>query len=296
MAITTAQGRAIGGSPKKSTSSANLTCVNVSRRLTAHHAHMTGAYSVTFGGILNRLLSPAERVIWEASLARNAREYAKGTDIAREGERPAALRIVLSGWAQKYKQLPDGRRQILALVLPGQPCDLDLFTVMRTDHSLSAVRRLTIAEIGRQEAGSLLRQCPNLAQLLCWSEIATAAIQREWTINIGQRNAIERVAQLMCEIFARQHGIPASGGGECDFLLTQWQLADATGLTQVHVNRTVQELRRRSSVELRNLRLFIPDFAELAGIAAFNANYLHLDETDLAVDRAAAMFGKTERE
>lgn len=252
---------------------------------------MTGAYSVTFGRILNRLLSPAERMVWEASLARNARDYAKGIDIAREGERPAALRIVLSGWAQKYKQLPDGRRQILALVLPGQPCDLDLFTVARTDHSLAAVRRLTVAEIGRQEATALLRQCPNLAQLLCWGEIVTAAIQREWTINIGQRNAIERVAQLMCEIFARQQGIPAAGGGECDFLLTQWQLAEATGLTQVHVNRTVQELRRRCSVELRNLRLFIPDFAELADIAAFNANYLHLDETDVAVDRAAGLFG-----
>lgn len=257
---------------------------------------MTGAHSVTFGQILNRLLSPGERVVWEASLARNAREYAKGIDVAREGERPAALRIVLSGWAQKYKQLPDGRRQILALVLPGQPCDLDLFTVMRTDHSLSAVRRLTVAEIGRQEAGALLRQCPNLAQLLCWGEIVTAAIQREWTINIGQRNAIERVAQLMCEIFARQQGIPASGGGECDFLFTQGQLAEATGLTQVHVNRTVQELRRRCSVELRNLRLFIPDFAELAGIAAFNANYLHLEEPELAVDRAATLFGGTARD
>lgn len=251
---------------------------------------MTGAYSVTFGRILNRLLSPRERLLWEASLARNARDYAKGADIVREGERPAALRIILSGWAQKYKQLPDGRRQILALVLPGQPCDLDLFTVVRTDHSLSAVRRLTIAEIARQEATALVRQCPNLAQLLCWSEIVTAAIQREWTINIGQRNAIERVAQLMCEIFARQQGIPASGGGECDFLLTQWQLAEATGLTQVHVNRTVQELRRRCSVELRNLRLFIPDFAQLASIAAFNANYLHLDEAEPAVDRAAALF------
>lgn len=231
-------------------------------------------------------------MIWEASLARNARDYSKGIDLVREGERPAALHVVLSGWAQKYKQLPDGRRQILALVLPGQPCGLDLFTVARSDHSISAVRRLTVAEIGRQEATSLLDQCPNLVPILCWSEIVTAAIQREWTINIGQRNALERVAQLMCEIFARQQGIPASGGGECDFLLTQWQLAEATGLTQVHVNRTVQELRRRCSVELRNLRLLIPDFAELAGIAAFNANYLHLGETELAAARAAALFGR----
>lgn len=245
---------------------------------------------MTFGQISNRLLSPRERTIWEASLARNARDYPKGVDLVREGERPAALRVVLSGWAQKYKQLPDGRRQILALVLPGRPCDLDLFTVGRADHSIAAVRRVTIAEIGRQEAVALLDQCPNLAQALCWNEIVTAAIQREWTINLGQRNAFERVAQLMCEIFARQRGVPPSGGGECDFLLTQGQLAEATGLTQVHVNRTVQELRRRCSVELRNLRLFIPDFAELAGVAAFNANYLHLGETDLVEERAAALF------
>ena len=257
---------------------------------------MTGAYSVTFGQILNRLLSARERVIWEASLARNARDYSKGADIVREGERPAALRIVLSGWAQAYKQLPDGRRQILALALPGQHCDLDLFTVLRTDHSLAAVRRLTIAEIGRQEAILLLRQCPNLSQLLCWGQMVTAAIQREWIINIGQRNAIERVSHLMCEIFARQNGIPASGGGECDFLLTQWQLAEATGLTQVHVNRTVQELRRRCSVELRNLRLFIPDFAALAQIAPFNANYLHIEGADMAADAAAALFGGGERD
>lgn len=247
---------------------------------------------MTFSQILNRLLTPRERVIWEASLARNARDYPKGADLVREGERPTALRVVLSGWAQKYKQLPDGRRQILALVLPGQSCDLDLFTVVRADHSLSAVRRLAVAEIGRPEAVALLDQCPNLAQTLCWSEIVTAAIQREWTINIGQRNAIERVAQLMCEIFARQRGIPSSGGGECDFLLTQWQLAEATGLTQVHVNRTVQELRRRCAVELRNLCLYIPDFAELAALAAFNPGYLHLGEADLAADRAASLFGR----
>lgn len=246
---------------------------------------------MTFGRILNRLLSPRERVIWEASLARNARDFAKGSDLVSEGERPTALHVVLSGWAQKYKQLPDGRRQILALVLPGQACGLDPFTVVRADHSISAVRRLTVAEIGRQEAASLFEQCPNLAQILCWSEIVTAAIQREWTINIGQRNAMERVAALMCEIFARQHGVPQSGGGECDFLLTQWQLAEAIGLTQVHVNRTIQELRRRCSVEMRNLRLFIPDFAALADVAAFNANYLHLGEADLAVDRVAALFG-----
>jgi CRP-like cAMP-binding protein len=241
--------------------------------------------------IVNRLLTPRERMMWEASLARNARDYPKGADLVREGDEPAVLRFVLSGWAQKYKQLPDGRRQILALVLPGEVCDLDLFTVARADHSIAAVRHLSVAEIGRAEAQRLFEHCPNLSPALSWAEIVGGAIQREWTINVGQRNALERVAQLMCEIHVRQRGIPATGGGSCDFLLTQGQMAEAMGLTQVHVNRIVQQLRHRCAVELRNMRLHIPDFAQLAAVAAFNATYLHLGEAPVLAERAGTLFG-----
>jgi CRP-like cAMP-binding protein len=241
--------------------------------------------------ILSGLLTPRERMVWEASLARNMREYPKGADLAREGEKPAALWIILSGWAQKYKQMPDGRRQILGLVLPGELCDLDLFTVARADHTIAAVRRLSVAEIGRAEAQRLFEQCPNLSPALCWSAIRGAAIQREWTINIGQRNALERVAQLLCEIYVRQYGVPPAGsGGVCDFLLTQGQMADAVGLTQVHVNRIVQQLRLRYGVDLRNMRLAIPDFAELAALASFNATYLHLGEAPALADRVRLLF------
>ena len=127
------------------------------------------------GEIVNGLLTSRERLIWEASLARNARDYMKRADLAREGERPVALRIILAGWAQKYKQMPDGRRQILGLVLPGELCDLDLFTVARTDHSIAAVRRLSVAEISRPDAQRLFEQCPNLAPALCWAAIIGAA-------------------------------------------------------------------------------------------------------------------------
>ncbi|KGB53725.1 Crp/Fnr family transcriptional regulator [Sphingopyxis sp. SE2] len=240
--------------------------------------------------IVNALLTPRERLVWEASLARNAREYMKGADLAREGEKPVALRIVLAGWAQKYKQMPDGRRQILGLVLPGELCDLDLFTVARTDHSIAAVRRLSVAEIGRADAQRLFEQCPNLAPALCWAAIVGAAVQREWTINIGQRNALERVAQLLCEIYVRQHDIPSAGGGACDFLLTQGQMAEAMGLTQVHVNRIVQQLRLRCAVEVRNMRLEIPDFQQLAALASFNATYLHLGEAATLVERVKMLF------
>lgn len=254
---------------------------------------------MALGEIVNGLLTPRERMLWEASLARNARDYAKGVDLVREGDKPAALRIVLSGWAQKYKQLPDGRRQILALIFPGELCDLDLFTVTRADHSIAAVRRLSVAEIGRAEAQRLLEQCPNLGPALCWGQIVAASVQREWTINVGQRNALERVAQLLCEIHVRQRGVPQAGGGSCDFLLTQGQMAEAMGLTQVHVNRIVQQLRLRCAVELRNMRLEIPDFAQLAAVASFNANYLHLGEVSGLAERAALLFspepGKADR-
>ena len=242
------------------------------------------------GEIVNGLLTSRERLVWEASLARNTRDYMTGADLAREGEKPLALRIILAGWAQKYKQMPDGRRQILGVVLPGELCDLDLFTVARTDHSIAAVRRLSVAEISRPDAQRLFEQCPNLAPALCWAAILGAAVQREWTINIGQRNALERVAQLLCEIYVRQRGVPSAGGGSCDFLLTQGQMAEAMGLTQVHVNRIVQQLRLRCAVEIRNMRLEIPDFVQLAALASFNATYLHLGEAVTLVERARMLF------
>lgn len=247
-----------------------------------------------FREILDSLLTPRERIAWEACLARNARDHGKGADLIREGERPRALHVVLDGWAQKYKQLPDGRRQILALYLPGQLCDLDLFTVSRSDHSLAAIRRLCVAEIGRAEACDLLRRCPSLSQIFCWSELVAGAIQREWMISIGQRNAQERVAHLLCELYVRQRGKAPPNAGACDFLLTQWQIAEATGLTQVHVNRTIQELRRCCGVGIRQLRLELSDFEGLAALASFNANYLHFNEAPSAAERVAPLFEPVE--
>lgn len=245
--------------------------------------------------ILNRLLTPNERTRWEAALGRNSRDVPKGVDLVREGDRPTALRVVLSGWVAKYRQLPNGRRQIVALCLPGELCDLDLFTVSRTDHATSTLRRATVAELGPAEARGLLATCPHLSQVLCWNQILATSIQREWLTNVGQRSAVERVAHLMCELLVRQHdgrgGDRALPGGACDFFLTQSQIAEATGLTQVHVNRTIQQLRQTHGVELRTLRLEIPDLPALARLAAFDPAYLHLGEADRMGDGAAALFG-----
>lgn len=241
-----------------------------------------------FHEILNRALPPGERIRWEASLTRNAKEFRRGDNLVREGDAPRSLHVVLSGWVQKHRQLADGRRQILGLFLPGQICDLDLFTVMRTASSLAAVSQASVAEIGRDEASHLLATCPHLPQVLSWSEIVSAAIQSEWMTSIGQRDALERVAHLMCELYVRLHA--DKRGGECDFPLTQSQIADATGLTPVHVNRIIQRLRREAGIELGERRLQVPDFPALAAIGCFDPHYLHLGEADLAIERAKLLF------
>lgn len=242
-----------------------------------------------FKQILDRLLTLGERMRWEASLAHHMRDVERNADVAREGAAPDALHVVLDGWLQEYKQLPDGRRQILGLLLPGQICDLDLFTVTRRDSTLASVGPATIAQIGRADAAELLRTSPSLRQVFCWSEIVSAGIKRQWMASLGQRDAIERVAHLMCELYVRLHA--GRSQGELDFLLTQAQVADATGLTPVHVNRIVQRLRRNANIDLVGRRLHVPDFDKLASIASFDPGYLHLGEVEEAEARAAMLFG-----
>ncbi len=245
-----------------------------------------------FFELLNGLAPPAERMRWEASLVRHARDYARNDDIVREGAVPEKLHVVLAGWAQRYKQLEDGRRQILGFILPGEVCNLDLFTLLRTDHSIGAVRTVTVAEIDRDEIERLLVDCPHLAQILCLGEIIAKSRQHEWVLSLGQRVAIERVAHLLCEIFERERLRGRVRGQKCDFPPTQAQIAEAVGLTPVHVNRMLHELRRGQCVEIANRRLFVPDFEALARVAAFEARYLHGGEAEQLLARASALFDK----
>lgn len=245
---------------------------------------------MSFSELLNALMPPAERMRWEACLAHHAREYARNGDVVREGAVPEKMHVVLAGWAQRYKQLEDGRRQILGFILPGEVCNLDLFTMMRADHSIAAVRTLTVAEIDRDEIERLLHDCPHLAEAFCLGEIVAKSQQHEWILSLGQRVAIERVAHLLCEIFERERRRDRVRGQRCDFPPTQAQIAEAVGLTPVHVNRMLHELRRGQGVEIANRRLCVPDFEALAGVAAFDARYLHGGEAEQLLARASALF------
>ena len=205
------------------------------------------------------------------------RQIAARGDIIREGDRPQTLNLVLSGWACRYKHLEDGRRQIISFVLPGDICDSHVFVLRQMDHSIGSLTPVTYAQLPRRRVEEITARYPRINQAFWWDALVTAAIQREWTVSLGQRHALERMAHLMCEIFLRLRGVGLTEGNSCDLPLTQAGLADAMGLSVVHVNRTLQELRAMKLIVLKGRTLTIPHLAALQDAAQFNPNYLHLD-------------------
>jgi CRP-like cAMP-binding protein len=197
-------------------------------------------------------------------------------DLIREGDAPRSLYLILEGWACHYRTLEDGRRQIVDFAVPGDLCDLNLFILDRMDHSIGAVTRLKVAVIPRHEFLDVVTTSPNITTALWWQELVSKSIHREWIVNVGQRTAQQRIAHLFCEMFLRLESVGMTNGFTCDFPPTQGDIADATGLTSVHVNRSIQELRRRGLVIFERQNLTIPDMLALQETALFNSEYLHL--------------------
>jgi CRP-like cAMP-binding protein len=198
-------------------------------------------------------------------------------DLIRQGATPVHVYLISQGWACRYKSLPDGRRQVVDFLIPGDLCDLNIYILSRIDHSIGAVTALDVIEIPREELEAITEAHPQITRALWWQEMVSKSCHREWIVNVGARSATERIAHLLCEIFLRLESIGATDGQSCDFPLTQRDLADATGLTSVHVNRTLQRLRKKSLISLADRKLVIPDMGALKAIGLFNPDYLHLD-------------------
>jgi len=205
------------------------------------------------------------------------RELPARRDLIREGDKPKSVNLVLEGWACRYKQLPNGRRQTVHFFVPGDLCDANVFILGEMDHSIASITPLKYAEIGPADFEALMAQSAEITRALWLNELVNAAVAREWVANVGQRTALERIAHVFCEMFIRLSSLGLSDGDSCDWPLTQTDLADATGLTAVHVNRTLQDLRGRGLVRTSGRRLVVPDLDALKRISMFNPNYLHLN-------------------
>ncbi|MET0443040.1 MAG: Crp/Fnr family transcriptional regulator, partial [Pseudorhodoplanes sp.] len=187
------------------------------------------------------------------------RHFGARVDVAREGDTPRNVHLILSGWGCRYKQLVDGRKQIVSFFLPGDICDFNIFILREMDHSIGTITAVTVADLSRDFFDRIAAEHPRIVTAFWWETLVNAAIQREWTMNLGQRTASERMAHLLCEIFLRLRLAGLTRDKSCDFPLTQADLADAAGLSKVHVNRTLQDMRSDNLIVLRGKSLEIPN-------------------------------------
>jgi CRP-like cAMP-binding protein len=185
--------------------------------------------------------------------------------------------VILSGVACRYKLLPDGRRQIVGFLLPGDMCDLRVFLLRRMDHSICALGQVEAALIPPDAVVSLIETYPRMSRALWWTTIVEDSMTREWVVNVGYRTAFERVAHLFCEVFWRLEAVGLVRGNQCELPLTQIELGDTLALSSVHVNRTLKQMRRDNLVKFQGGELELLDRQALQAAAGFDPGYLHLE-------------------
>lgn len=213
------------------------------------------------------------RAIREVSA--NTRIVEARTDIISDGDQPDNVHLVLDGWAARYKMLPNGARQFTAFLIPGDFCDLHVTILKKMDHGIIAMTRTTVAYISHEKMRTLMEERPELTRALWWATLVDEGVLRAWIVNIGQREAYERIGNFICEMHVRLRNVGLADDGAFDLPITQEEMADTLGLTPVHVNRMIQRLRGEGLVALRGKKLRILEPEALAKSAGFDPSYLH---------------------
>lgn len=221
-------------------------------------------------------LSETEAASLEAAVARTA-EFRPKQIIVRQQVPLSQCTLLLEGFVERYKDTPEGRRQILAIHVPGDFVDLHSYPLKRLEHSVAALTAVKVALFPHAAVRGLTEQSATLTELLWRSTLIDAAINREWIVSIGARSAAVRLAHLFCEIYTRLERVGLTDGLRFAFPLTQIDLADATGLTPVHANRMLRQLREQGLVEFRGGVAAILDWPGLRSFAEFDPGYLFLE-------------------
>jgi CRP-like cAMP-binding protein len=220
-------------------------------------------------------LSDEEIAVLEA-LCANQERFTAGVNLADEGDPARRGFVVTRGLACRCRLLADGRRQILAVMIPGDIFDLHGFLLRSMDHSIITIAPTRLATITRDEVMEVARRYPRIGAALWWSTMQEAAILRERVVTLGRRNARGRVAYLLCELVWRQRAVGLGEDHAIRLPLTQVDIADTLGLTAVHVNRVLQAFRREGLITLVQRRLVLRDVATLQNLAGLTQDYLHI--------------------
>jgi CRP-like cAMP-binding protein len=237
--------------------------------------------SVHFRKLRKRTEISAEEERAIRSAVAETRRIPANTVAIPAGEELNSSMLLLDGWMARSKDLQSGERQVTELHVAGDFADLHSITLKCLDHDVLTLSECTVALVPHERLKDLTERYPHLARVYWFMTNVDAAIHRELALSLGQRSAISRMAHLFCELHERLHVVGRTNGDSYELPLTQRELSECLGLTVVHANRTLQELRRRGLVEFENRHLSILDRRGLEGVAEFDPAYLYLDKRQL---------------
>lgn len=203
------------------------------------------------------------------------RVVARDAYLVREGEPTSVCTLLVSGFAFRQKLVNHGARQIISFHIAGEFLDIQNCLLSVADHNVQVLTRSSVAVVPKGALVELMASRPGVRKAIWYDNLIDASIFREWIVNLGRRDARARIAHLLCELAERLKSAGLADGKRFDFPVTQEQIADATGLTAVHTNRTLQSLRKEGLISLSSSTLAILDWDSLCDIGDFNERYLH---------------------
>jgi CRP-like cAMP-binding protein len=202
--------------------------------------------------------------------------FEQDQDIVNEGDHPVHCSLLMEGFVFRYKLLPDGKRQILAFHFPGDIFDTQSYLLDTMDHSVAALTAARIGVISHDAMREITERFPRITRALWKETLAEGAIFRQWLTSAGRRSAYQRLSHLVCEIYVRERSVGLGRQFEVPWPFTQAELGDALGLTHIHINRTLQALRRDGLIRLESGILTVLNWDGLEQAGQFDPAYLQL--------------------
>jgi CRP-like cAMP-binding protein len=215
------------------------------------------------------------------------KQVAAHVDFVRQGEHVDHSCLVVDGLVGRYGLNRDGLRQITCLYIPGDMSDLPSVVSPKSAWGLTALTTTTILRLPHTELRGVAAKYPGVAEAFWRDCVADGSIFSEWVVNVGRRDAIARLSHLLCEMAVRSERAGLGDRHSFQLPVTQTDLGDATGLTSVHINRTLKELRTRSVATARAGKVVIQDWNQLASIGEFSEDYMLLDGPSPRITEAA---------
>jgi len=204
------------------------------------------------------------------------KELAAGEDIVTEGDRPWVSTILVEGFAARYKLQAEGTRQISAIHVPGDFIDLHSFLLKKMDHGVSAITPCTLSTVPHDALAAIIEEHPHLTRVLWLSTVIDGAVHREWLVQMAAGQAYRRTAHLFCELYMRLRAVGRTEDGSFHLPLTQFDLGDMLGISNVHVSRTLRQLREEKLVTWKSGMVTLHDLERLRQAAHFDPTYLNL--------------------